>query len=138
MLIEPLPAGVKLLSVTRHDDARGRLRAIEKSGPIPFVPVRMFLISDVPEGANRARHAVSCHEFLWIISGACTLEVDDGKNRVPLRLQGNGPGALVSAGVWMELRDFTADAVLSVLASERYEDTSYFPAPNPALIVRFE
>lgn len=138
MLMHTLPPGVKLLPITQHCDARGKLRAIEQFGPVPFVPVRMFLISDVPYGAHRARHAVSCHEFLWMISGNCTLEVYDGTNRMPLRLQANGPGALVSAGVWMELREFTADAVVSVLASARYEDTGYFGEPDPSLITRFE
>jgi hypothetical protein len=138
MLIRSLPAGVKLLPVPPHDDGRGRLHAIEQSGPIPFQPVRMFVIRNVPAGAWRARHAVSCHEFLWVIGGACTLEVDNGMTRATLRLQVYGPGALVSSGVWMELREFTDDAVVSVLASTRYNETQYFPTPNPDLITNFD
>jgi UDP-2-acetamido-3-amino-2,3-dideoxy-glucuronate N-acetyltransferase len=138
MLIRSLPTGVKLLPVPSHGDGRGRLHAIEQSGPIPFQPIRMFVIRDVPAGAWRARHAVSCHEFLWMMAGACTLDVDNGTSRATLRLQAEGPGALVSSGVWMELREFTEDAVVSVFASTRYADTQYFPTPNPDILIKFD
>lgn len=138
MLIQTLPAGVKLLPVPPHDDGRGRLHAIEQSGPLPFQPVRMFVISGVPADSWRARHAVSCHEFLWMIAGMCTLDADNGTSRTTLRLQADGPGALVSAGVWMELREFTENAVVCVFASTRYGDTRYFQTPNPDIITNFD
>lgn len=132
-----LPAGVSLLSVTAHDDARGRLYAIEQSAPLPFAPVRMFLIRDVPDGQIRARHAVSCHEFLWMLSGSCALTVDDGHLRTILRLGAGESGALVSSGVWMELGEFSGDASLAVFASEVYAQTRYFTEPRRDLIVDF-
>jgi len=138
MLIRALPSGVRILSVAAHDDGRGRLHAIEQSGPLPFLPVRLFVIRDVPAEEVRARHAVSCHEFLWMISGACTLNIDNGTQRATLRLRADGTGALVSSGVWMELREFEQGAILSVLASAPYAETRYFSAPQPDLITRFE
>ena len=138
MLIRSLPKGVQLLPVPPHEDGRGRLHAIEHQGPLPFQPIRMFVISAVPADGWRARHAVSCHEFLWMIAGTCTLEVDNGTRRADLRLHAGGEGALVSSGVWMELREFSNDAVVSVLASKRYDETQYFQTPNPALITKFD
>jgi hypothetical protein len=133
-----LPTGVRSLSVPAHDDARGRLYAIEQSAPLPFMPVRMFMICDVPAEQVRARHAVSCHEFLWMLRGSCTATVDDGIKTATVPLKAEGPGLLVAAGVWMELRAFSNDAALSVFASKTYAETRYFDAPQPALIARFD
>lgn len=138
MSIRSLPKGTRLLPVPPHDDGRGRLYAVEQSAPLPFVPVRTFMIRDVPADQVRARHAVSCHEFLWMASGACTLAVDDGLATAAMRLQAEGAGMLVSSGVWMELREFTDDGVLLVFASSTYAATRYFDGPQPDLIVRFD
>lgn len=138
MLIRALPVGIKILPVPPHEDGRGKLHAIERGDPVPFEPVRLFVIRDVPAHEVRARHAVSCHEFLWMISGSCTLDADNGTDRVSLRLQADGGGVLVSSGVWMELREFGAGAILSVLASSTYADTRYFATPNPDIITRFD
>jgi hypothetical protein len=137
MLIRTLPFGVKILSVPPHEDGRGKLYALEQGSPLPFTPVRLFVIRDVPSREIRARHAVSCHEFLWMIAGSCTLNADNGSERVSLRLQVDGNGVLVSAGVWMELCEFEG-AILAVLASSSYADTRYFAAPEPGIITRFD
>jgi UDP-2-acetamido-3-amino-2,3-dideoxy-glucuronate N-acetyltransferase len=137
MLIRALPTGVKLLDVPPHADARGTLQAVEESGPIPFPPVRMFAIRSVPPGQWRARHAVSCHEFLWMMVGSSALALDDGTTRTTLPIDAEGPGVLVSSGVWMELSAFSADAILCVFASAPYGATKYFQAPRPELITRF-
>lgn len=137
MLIRALPTGVKLLDVPPHADARGTLQAVEESGPIPFQPIRMFAIRNVPPGQWRARHAVSCHEFLWMMMGSSVLALDDGTTRATLPIDADGPGVLVSSGVWMELSAFSADAILCVFASARYDETRYFQLPRPDLIAQF-
>jgi WxcM-like protein len=138
MLSRALPFGIKMLPVSLHEDGRGTLYAFEEGNPLPFTPVRLFIIRDVPPREIRAQHAVSCHEFLWMIAGSCTLNADNGSERASLRLQADGNGALVSSGVWMELCDFGEDAILSVLASRSYADTRYFTTPQPGIISRFD
>jgi hypothetical protein len=138
MLIRSLPKGVRLLTVPPHDDSRGQLYAIEQSAPVPFVPVRLFIIRDVPANGVRAGHAGSFHEFLYMICGSCVVEIDNGTERAVLPLRAHGAGVLVSSGVWIELREFSEGAVLSVLASGPYAETRHFDSPRPELISGFE
>ncbi|MBC7778710.1 MAG: FdtA/QdtA family cupin domain-containing protein [Proteobacteria bacterium] len=129
-----LPDGVALVSAASNEDARGRLLALEHGSPVPFVPVRTFVILDVPAGQPRAGHAFSCHEFLLVLNGSCTVTVDDGQKRLRLRLRAKEYGLNVSPGVWVGLDDFECGTVLMVLASKSFCDTQYFPNPQPALI----
>jgi len=135
--ITRLPAGVRLVSVASHKDARGRLFALEHPSPVPFSPVRTFLILDVPPGQARAGHAPSCHEFLWVLSGSCAVTVNDGGTRFEIRLQAQKQALAVSPGVWIGLSDFEAGTVLLVLASKSYSETKLFSEPQPALIATY-
>jgi len=127
--------GVRAVAIPTCVDRRGTLRAVEGDDPVPFAPLRTFVVSDVPPQAARACHAVSCHELLWMLTGACELEVDNGRDATTIDLHATGPAFAVSAGVWMSLREFTPGATLIVLASRRYEETMYFDAPRPELVV---
>lgn len=129
-----LPVGVRLLPVTPHADDRGRLFAFERLDPLPFTPVRAFVIRDVPPKEARGRHAGSCDEFLWMLAGACTAVVDDGKVRASARLEAEDQGMFLSAGVWIELREFSPGSVLLVLASKNHADTQRFAEPQRGVI----
>lgn len=127
--------GVYSATIPAHLDRRGRLRAVERDDPVPFPPARVFVVSDVPPDEVRARHAVSCHELLWMLTGACELGLDNGRDATTIELHADGPAFAVSAGVWMELRRFTPGATLLVLASMPHAETRYFDGPRPELVV---
>lgn len=129
-----LPLGVTLKSVTLWTDQRGSLAALEKDSPVPFAPVRTFVIRDVPPDQTRAGHALSCHEFLWILSGSCDATIDDGSIRSTIRMQANQCAMAVMPGVWIELSKFDHGTLLMVLASEPYSETRRFRDPQPDLI----
>lgn len=131
-------AGVRWVALPTFVDRRGTLRAAEHADPVAFAPVRAFVVEDVPPGETRASHAVSCHELLWLLAGGCELTVDNGSEAAALELRAKGPALAVSAGVWMELRRFTSDAALLVLASERFAETRYFDRPQPQLVVELD
>ena len=65
--------GLKFVNIQEHSDARGNMRIVEVDGGLPFVPVRSFIISDVPTGKTRAGHAVSCDELLIVAQGSCLI-----------------------------------------------------------------
>lgn len=129
-----LPAGVALVSVASCKDARGRLFALEQPSPVPFSPVRTFVIRDVPPGQARGHHAQSCHEFLWLLSGSCVATVHDGRTRATIHLRAEEHALTMAPGVWIGLGDFEHGTVLLVLASKRYSETQSFSEPQPALI----
>ena len=50
-----LNRGLKFVEINEHSDARGKIRIVEvDGGGLPFVPVRSFIVSDVPTGKTRA------------------------------------------------------------------------------------
>ena len=128
-----LAEGITLVAVDRRRDDRGQI-AIFGQDSMPFTPARSFSISDVPQGASRGGHALSCDEFLWIAAGSCRVSFANGKQRSSFRLETGAQGVLVSAGVWLELNDFAPGTVVFGFAPVPYSQTRKFDTPRPELI----
>jgi hypothetical protein len=125
--------GVTLVAVERRPDKRGNI-AIFGWDSMPFVPVRSFVISDVPPGSRRGGHALSCDELLWVAAGSCRGSFDNGHQKASLALESNDQGVLLSAGVWLELSDFSPGTVVFGFAPVPFAETRKFDAPRPDLI----
>ncbi|MBO5702975.1 MAG: WxcM-like domain-containing protein [Bacteroidaceae bacterium] len=112
--------------LTTHTDVRGSLTIVEEQCDFPFTMQRAYWIHGVPEGARRGYHAsTSCHEFLIAVHGGVTVVLEDASGRTTTRLCEKDQGLHVPPYTWIELSDFTADAVLMVLASESYQIETY-------------
>jgi hypothetical protein len=117
---------VREIAVPRFVDQRGELFALERLRPLPFTPVRTFIITDVPPGKHRAEHAVSCDQFLWMLAGSCQAlvrpmaraESADGRY---FRLAARGPGLYLPECVWLDLSDFLPGSMLVCLAAAEYD-----------------
>ena len=119
---------VKELTFSPHGDARGQLIAVESlSDLIPFEVKRMYYIYDTTPGTIRGKHAHKVlKQVLICVSGACTIECEmpDG-TMVEHRLDWPNRGLLIEGLVWRQMKDFSKDAVLIVLASEHYDEADY-------------
>ena len=108
------------------DGVTGNLSIALQSGMIPFAAKSIFCIYGVPAGRKRGEHAHErLHEFILAVKGGVTIRLFDGERRAVYRLDNPACGLYIPAGLWLELEDFTADAVCVVLASEKYEETDY-------------
>ena len=121
-------AGVRQLSFSFHGDERGKLIALETlSDQLPFEVKRMYFSYDTTPGTVRGRHAHrQLKQVLVCVSGACTIECEmpDGA-KAEYRLDWPDKGLLIEGLVWRNMRDFSKDAVLLVLASEHYDESDY-------------
>jgi UDP-2-acetamido-3-amino-2,3-dideoxy-glucuronate N-acetyltransferase len=116
----------RVLPTTQVHEARGRLVAAELGSPLPFVPKRCFFIMDVPSKKVRGEHAhKKLHQFLLCVRGSVTVRVDDGRRRRTLRLKDPARGLYVPPMVWAAQYDYSADAVLVVFASAKYDARDY-------------
>lgn len=119
---------VKTMTFTAHGDARGQLIALESlSEQVPFEVRRVYYIFDTTPGTVRGNHAhKNLKQVLICVSGACTIECElpDG-TRVQHRLDWPDRGLLIEGLVWREMKEFSKDAVLLVLASEHYDEADY-------------
>ena len=120
-----MTAGAYQIEVPHFIDARGRLVAFEQARPLPFKPVRTFVISNVPAGARRAGHTVPCHEFLWMAAGSCGVRIRPPAGQAggeeQFRLAAQGPGLYLPKGLWLELFQFSADGILICRADAEYD-----------------
>ena len=109
-------------------DARGQLIALESlSEQVPFEVKRVYYIFDTTPGTVRGNHAhKNLRQVLICVSGACTItcEMPDG-TKMENRLDWPNRGLLIEGLVWRQMKDFSKDAVLIVLASEHYDEADY-------------
>jgi acetyltransferase-like isoleucine patch superfamily enzyme/dTDP-4-dehydrorhamnose 3,5-epimerase-like enzyme len=119
-------SGVSLHPLTLVEDLRGKLAAGELADHLPFQPQRFFLIFDVPGKEIRGEHAHRvCHQFMVCVHGRVSIVVDDGRHAAEIGLDGPGLGLYVPPMIWAVQFKYSSDAMLLVLASERYDPADY-------------
>jgi dTDP-4-dehydrorhamnose 3,5-epimerase-like enzyme len=115
----------KLIDVDRHSDLRGHLSVLERDRvgcPIE----RVFVIMDVPRGATRGGHAhAKSTEIIWCVKGQLSVTTKSQGRELTYPLNQGSQALLVPPGAWVSLHDFSADAVVTVLASRSYDATEH-------------
>jgi dTDP-4-dehydrorhamnose 3,5-epimerase-like enzyme len=120
------PSEPKLIELASFEDYRGSLIVGELKKQLPFTSERFFFVSRVPEGEPRGIHAHrKCHQFLVCISGSVKAMFDDGTSREVVLLDKPNLGLHMPPLTWGAQYDFSSDAVLLVLASDRYDEVDY-------------
>ena len=123
-----MDARVAEIQFAPKGDSRGQLIALEAlSEQVPFAVRRVYYIFDTTPGTVRGKHAhKALKQLLICVSGACTIECEmpDG-TKSEHRLDWPNRGLLIEGLVWRNMKDFSKDAVLLVLASEHYDEADY-------------
>lgn len=107
-----------------HADARGSLVALEKNGGLPFAPVRVYYIYE-PRGVRGCHAYRDLEQVVVCLRGGCTVLLDDGETRRDYRLESPDCGLHIKPIQWGEMRDFSDDCLLLVLASAPYDAADY-------------
>ena len=119
-------AGVSLHRLPQVDDLRGNLSFGEIGEQVPFEVKRYFLVYGVASKDIRGEHAHrALQQFLVCVHGRCHVVADDGENREEFVLDRPSIGLYIPPMVWATQYKYTEDAVLLVLASEKYDPASY-------------
>ena len=128
MVKKEMLAKVQCVQLPWHGDERGKLIAIEALTDLaPFEVKRVYYIFDTTPGTVRGNHAhKALRQLLVCVSGACTIvcEMPDG-TKAEHRLDWPDSGLLIEGLVWRQMKEFSKDAVLLVLASEHYDEADY-------------
>ncbi len=119
-------AGVTLHRLPEIDDLRGNLSFGEIGKQVPFEVKRYFLVYGVASKEIRGEHAHrSLHQFLVCVHGRCHVVADDGRARQEFTLDSPSLGLYLPPLVWATQYKYSEDAVLMVLASDKYDPASY-------------
>ena len=118
--------GVCIYKLPLIEDTRGSLSFAEVEQFLPFNPKRYFLVYDVKSNEIRGEHAHrQLQQFLVCVKGSCSVVVDNGKNREEYKLNSPEMAILIPPMVWGIQYKYSSDAVLMVLASEKYDESEY-------------
>jgi dTDP-4-dehydrorhamnose 3,5-epimerase-like enzyme len=119
-------AQYKLINLKTLGDERGSLIAIEEGYNTPFEIKRVYYIFDTKEGVERGFHAhINLKQLAITVKGSCTFVLDNGSTREEMKLDNPNQGLLIEGLIWREMKDFSPDCVLLVLASEHYDESDY-------------
>ena len=125
-MTDALPSGCRLIPLAVNGDDRGRLVAIEGGSDLPFAIARVYYVYATTPGTVRGHHAHRALDQLAVaVAGSCTMLLDDGSQRVEVRLDDPAIGLTLPPMVWHEMSDFSPDCVLMVLASAAYDESDY-------------
>lgn len=116
----------KLVEFNVMGDERGQLIALEENKEIPFDIKRVYYIFDTKEGVERGFHAhINLAQICIAVKGSCTFTLDDGKTREEIKLDNPNEGLYIEGLIWREMKNFSEDCILVVLASEHYDESDY-------------
>ena len=117
------PAWIPFFS---QEDERGVLVPVEGGRDVPFEIRRVYTLRGFAPGAVRGGHAHRrLRQVVVCVAGSCVIELDDGGGARRFALNDPARGLLLEPRVWHELREFSADCVVMVLASEHFDETDY-------------
>ena len=110
----------------KHGDDRGSLVVAEYEKEIPFLVKRIYYIYGVSDGKRRGFHSHKNLRQVYIaIHGSVKVMLDDGEKQETVLLNNPAQGLYIGHNVWREIFDFSEDAVLLVLASEKFSEADY-------------
>jgi hypothetical protein len=116
----------KLVELPVIHDPQGNLTFIEGEKHVPFDIARVYYLYDVPGGATRGGHAHrQLQQLIVVTSGSLEIIIDDGVDRLEMRLNRAYVGLYMPPMIWRELVDFSSGTVCMVLASAPYEEDDY-------------
>ena len=116
----------KLINFKTLGDERGSLIAIEQGYNTPFEIKRVYYIFDTKDGVERGFHAhINLKQMCIAVKGSCTFVLDDGEKREEIKLTSPNQGLFIEGLIWREMKNFSSDCILVVLASEHYDESDY-------------
>lgn len=120
-------ADCHLITLPRFDDSRGSLSFLEGGQHVPFDIKRIYYLYAVPKGQKRGGHAHRhCIRLLIPVAGHLRLTLDDGSTRKEFYLSEPNVGLYISPLVWLDIEEFSRDAVCLAVASELYNEDDYY------------
>ena len=117
-----------------HTDERGSLTILEVGEQIPFVPMRIYYLHKSNFNMERGHHAHrDLEQVMFVISGNCTVTLDNGSSRQDVLLSDTISGIHISSMIWREIKRFSSDCILAVLANNLYDEGDYIRDYNEFL-----
>lgn len=109
-----------------HSDPLSATLGVLEFANIPFVPRRLYWITDFMMGTSRGNHAhKSLNQIMLMARGSLQLVLNHGEKRTIIEMHQKSDYILIPAGYWREMRNASRDATLLVIADAEYLEEDY-------------
>lgn len=112
-----------MIDLETHTDKRGNLTVIEDV--LPFEIKRVFYIYGVDTSERGGHRHHKTLQAAVCIQGECKIFNNDGKSTNVFHLDKPSKCVILETADWHKMFDFSKDAILMVLASEKFNSEDY-------------
>ena len=111
------------MEMREYWDERGTLLPLDFDD-LPFIPKRLFYVSNVPNGTTRGGHAhKKCRQVFVCLAGEIDVDLYDGIHNKEITLHPN-QAIEIPTMVW-STQEFYKNGIAIVLSSEKYDEKDY-------------
>ena len=106
---------------------KGKLSFMETSKDIPFEIKRIYYIYDIEDlNIKRGYHAhKTLKQVIFCLNGSFVLELDNGFEKKEIFLNKPNKGILIDYNIWRNMKNFSRNVVIMVVASDYYDENDY-------------
>ncbi len=112
-----------IINLKKNSDERGSLVAVQE-GQIPFKIKRVYSILNAKGIRGGHRHKKTVQAMICL-SGSCVVYNNDGQKEEEFLLSDATKCLILEPKDWHQMKDFSQNCVLQVLASELYDAGDY-------------
>ena len=116
-----------LINLSTFTDKRGNLTVIEKI--IPFEIKRIFYIYGVDDSVRGGHRHKTTKQAAICIKGSCQIYNNNGSKEDNFALNDPSRCLILNPEDWHSMNNFSADAILMVLASNNFDPEDYIYTP---------
>ncbi len=106
---------------------KGKLSFMEANKSIPFNIKRIYYIYDIKDlNITRDGHAhKTLKQVIFCLNGSFTLVLDNGDEKKEVYLNMPDEGVVIRNGVWHNMKKFSENTIILVIASDYYNAEDY-------------
>lgn len=121
-----VPRLISIKTIAAEPISLGSLSVVQSNVDLGFPIRRVFFIHGMDEGTERGGHAhkEGC-QCLIMARGSSRIVLEGPAGRREFLLESPEQGLIVPTDHWREMKDFSQDAVMLVLASDDYDPDEY-------------
>ena len=117
----------QLYNLKTFSDERGNLTVIEKV--IPFDIMRIFYIYGVDNSVRGGHRHHKTIQAAICLRGSCRIYCNNGESKFEYTLDSPSQCLILYPEDWHTISEFSADAILMILASEFFDPNDYIYEP---------
>lgn len=123
------PKGYKIIVFPSFDTKGGLLTMIQRGASPNEIRFEIQRVLVTKCGACSEERGAHTHhksrQVFFVLSGECTILLDDGKTKSSVTLKNPNEGLLMEPYLWHVMKDFKENTVTLALFSTRYDEADY-------------